>query len=580
MDSLYGVELERRKFVDSPPSGKCWRCNQFPSSTQEQFLALMLSVPNCNYVEMTSLLTNYYNDDDNALRMKCSECCEKFKSRLLFGHSHLAECKQEGVCSRPAVTQRVLTYAPSTLLVLLKRFNHGPDGAKTTTLVMTEDVMDFHGHNYQLVGTVDHLGDTLSHGHWVTRLRSEEGQWLLYNDAQVSNCSSVSVVSGNNVLLLFKMKAKAGTPTNILSIPDFQKHISFAPCYSFVGDEAVNCHDIKPATAKPKNKRQNAQEDGKPEDQTERAKQAGLLDTVCRGCCKDMQRLLRHLNSNKGKKCMESYSMEDIEEHKRAVNRKTTTKYVKTDKGREVHARAEAKYVKTDKGREEQARAEAKYAKTDQGQKANRMKQARFREKNKKKRENMTEWDGFRLFWADTAWGAIYPCISCHKCKFRNGVQKANFQKLNNYKYYKESVDPSYLNSKSKFHIKGSFWICLDCHNKIKGNSMPACSAMNSLQIFDRPACLELTEVENVLLAPRIAFMKMIKLPVSRMRGIRDRIVNVPIPANIIKQTVESLPRTYAEAGIIAISLRKKRDMLSTHREQWVDPEKMTKAYR
>ena len=192
----------------------------------------------------------------------------------------------------------------------------------------------------------------------------------------------------------------------------------------------------------------------------------------------------------------------------------------------------------------------------------------------------MSVWDGFRVFWSETSWGAIYACICCHKTKFRNGVKKANLAKLQCHKYYEKSVDPSYLNSKSKFHMKGAYWICLTCYDKIKGNSLPACSVMNALHIFDRPACLELTEVENVLLAPRIAFMKMIKLPVSRMCGVRDRIVNVPITGNIIKQTVASLPRTYAEAGCIPISLRKKKNLSTSHRQQWVDPEKMKLAYR
>ena len=63
------------------------------------------------------------------------------------------------------------------------------------------------------------------------------------------------------------------------------------------------------------------------------------------------------------------------------------------------------------------------------------------------------------------------------------------------------------------------------------------------------------------------------------MKGVRDRIVNVPIPGNIIKQTVESLPRTYAEAGVIPISLRKKKDNVSSHTERWVDPKRLVEAY-
>ena len=68
-----------------------------------------------------------------------------------------------------------------------------------------------------------------------------------------------------------------------------------------------------------------------------------------------------------------------------------------------------------------------------------------------------------------------------------------------------------------------------------------------------------------VLIAPRINFIKMIKLPVSRMLGLRDRIVNVPITSKTICQTVESLPRTLEEAQVIPISLRKQKSMVSSH---------------
>jgi hypothetical protein len=89
---------------------------------------------------------------------------------------------------------------------------------------------------------------------------------------------------------------------------------------------------------------------------------------------------------------------------------------------------------------------------------------------------------------------------------------------------------------------------------------------------------MRLTEVENVLIAPRINFIKMIKLPSSRMSGIRDRIVNVPITTNTIRQTVESLPRTLEEAQVIPISLRKQKSMVSSHFQQYINPCKIRHA--
>ena len=105
-------------------------------------------------------------------------------------------------------------------------------------------------------------------------------------------------------------------------------------------------------------------------------------------------------------------------------------------------------------------------------------------------------------------------------------------------------------------------------------------SSKNALEVYPIPDCLKLTEVENVLIAPRINFIKMIKLPVSRMLGLRDRIVNVPIKSTTIKQTVESLPRTLEEAQVIPIALKRKKAMVSSHFEQYVNPAKIRDAVK
>ena len=60
---------------------------------------------------------------------------------------------------------------------------------------------------------------------------------------------------------------------------------------------------------------------------------------------------------------------------------------------------------------------------------------------------------------------------------------------------------------------------------------------------------LNLTELETTLIAKNILFMKIIKLPSSRMKVIKDRTVCVPIDEATIKQTLQSLPRTPNEAG-------------------------------
>ena len=101
---------------------------------------------------------------------------------------------------------------------------------------------------------------------------------------------------------------------------------------------------------------------------------------------------------------------------------------------------------------------------------------------------------------------------------------------------------------------------------------------MNALQICDRPSFLNLTEVENVMIAPRINFIKMIKLPVSRMKGIKDKIINVPIPLETVKKTIHSLPRNLDEASVIPIMVKRKREYLSNVFHQYIRPEIIKKA--
>ena len=70
----------------------------------------------------------------------------------------------------------------------------------------------------------------------------------------------------------------------------------------------------------------------------------------------------------------------------------------------------------------------------------------------------------------------------------------------------------------------------------------------------------------------------MFQLPTSRWSAIKDKIVNIPIPADVICQTIENLPRTPTEAGIIPVQLKRKKDYKNTHLYQYICPQKVTDA--
>ena len=112
---------------------------------------------------------------------------------------------------------------------------------------------------------------------------------------------------------------------------------------------------------------------------------------------------------------------------------------------------------------------------------------------------------------------------------YRTGVTVPNLEKMEAFPMFDMAVNQSDVLGSELFVKKNSYWICHNCLLYISKNKMPKIASENSLNIFDRPEFLNLTEVENVMIAPRINFMKLIKLPVSRMVGITDKVINVPI---------------------------------------------------
>jgi hypothetical protein len=69
------------------------------------------------------------------------------------------------------------------------------------------------------------------------------------------------------------------------------------------------------------------------------------------------------------------------------------------------------------------------------------------------------------------------------------------------------------------------------------------------------PEALKLQEIEESLIATNLLFMKIVRLPTTRMAGIKDKVINVPIGHGGASKSVNSLPRTIEDAGIIQIQI-------------------------
>ena len=98
-------------------------------------------------------------------------------------------------------------------------------------------------------------------------------------------------------------------------------------------------------------------------------------------------------------------------------------------------------------------------------------------------------------------------------------------------------------------------------------------STMNGLKLKEtdneiRDQELELTELEGALISKNIIFQKIYQLPKSRWTALKDRVINVPINEDSIINTLDQLPRTPKDAGLIGVALKRKKEYANSHKHQ------------
>lgn len=87
---------------------------------------------------------------------------------------------------------------------------------------------------------------------------------------------------------------------------------------------------------------------------------------------------------------------------------------------------------------------------------------------------------------------------------------------------------------------------------------MPSCAAINGFRFPEKPTELNITEMEERLITPRIPFMQVMEKPRGGQRSLKGNVVNVPSDVNT---TVKSLPRTLSESETIQVKLKRKTNI-------------------
>ena len=222
--------------------------------------------------------------------------------------------------------------------------------------------------------------------------------------------------------------------------------------------------------------------------------------------------------------------------------------------------------------------------------------------KNKQKRQDKSSAYGrLQNFRHECQFGPIFTCISCKRNLFERGVKrfkdvrsiykcvgKAVFKRyLQSFESIDENsplidVKKSLKNSKSIYinslKVNGNLHICHNCLRYLKKSEMPPLCWKNSLNYGDIPDSLKLSNIEKQLIVKSLLFIKVRKLPVTRMDAMNDRVINVAIEDDDIIKEVTSLPRTEKNCGMITVGLKRMLDMKNYHKLGLIRPVKVYEA--
>ena len=112
----------------------------------------------------------------------------------------------------------------------------------------------------------------------------------------------------------------------------------------------------------------------------------------------------------------------------------------------------------------------------------------------------------------------------------------------------------------------------------IRKSKIPKIHFSNGLELEVVPEELKLKDLEQQLIARSLLFMKVKKLPTTRMKAMVDKVISVPIEEDVVSKTISALPRHPDDAKIVAVQLKRKLQMKNSHLQEYIRPAKCIKA--
>ena len=192
----------------------------------------------------------------------------------------------------------------------------------------------------------------------------------------------------------------------------------------------------------------------------------------------------------------------------------------------------------------------------------------------RKKKNHWNEKDRLREFRHGTKYSCIFICNCCHRRLFHENVEVITEKLINDFNRAKEGLYSKCIDQNIETPINGrtDCYICKTCILHLKAQRMPPMSVQNKLKLDELQEDMILTDMEGSLIAKNLLFAKIYQLPKSRWTALTDKMINVPIANEDVKNTVALLPRTPKEAQLVGISFKRKLEYKNAHISQLVNP--------
>ena len=165
-----------------------------------------------------------------------------------------------------------------------------------------------------------------------------------------------------------------------------------------------------------------------------------------------------------------------------------------------------------------------------------------------------------------------FVCSCCHQTWFSHSVKEVS--SLNEI-----SLDKQLLNKclTGYISVANCEWICNTCLFNVKQGKIPKLSVINGMKFPDRPAELNLSNLEERLISLRIPFMQIRALNSGGQFSLKGSIVNVP---SDIEPTIHALPRLRNKSETIPVKLKRMKKFKHAVRTENVRPLAVMTALR